>query len=224
MTVGSDYAMSRRRPLLRGSRLVLAGVLVAVALWGARPAAAQPAPGPSEPASHAAADAHGDGHEGGGLFKSIAKIVNFVLLFGGIGYVVRKPVAEFLANRSAEIRSDLVKAAETRASATSDLAAIEQRLRELPGELEALKARGRQEVEAEQQRLTAATAAERERLLAQARREVDQQLQGARRALTQEAADLAVGIARLRIAHEITDEDRARLLDRYVTQVKTAHE
>jgi F0F1-type ATP synthase membrane subunit b/b' len=79
-------------------------------------------------------------------------------------------------------------------------------------------------VEAEQQRLTAATAAERERLLAQARREVDQQLQGARRALTQEAADLAVGIARLRIAHEITDEDRARLLDRYVAQVKTAHE
>lgn len=94
----------------------------------------------------------------------------------------------------------------------------------LPAEVDALKARGRQEVEAEQQRIRAATAAERERLLEQARREIDQQLQGARRALKQEVADLAVGIARLRVTHEITDADRAHLLDRYVTQVKAVHE
>lgn len=97
-------------------------------------------------------------------------------------------------------------------------------MRALPAEVDALKARGTQEVAAEQQRIRAATAAERERLLEQARREIDQQLQGARRALKREVADLAVGIARLRVTHEITDQDRARLLDRYVAQVKVAHE
>jgi F0F1-type ATP synthase membrane subunit b/b' len=79
-------------------------------------------------------------------------------------------------------------------------------------------------VQAEQVRIHAAAAAERDRLLEQARREIDQQVLAARRTLKQDAADLVVGIAKRRVEQEITDADRSRLVDRYVAQVKTAHD
>ena len=97
-------------------------------------------------------------------------------------------------------------------------------MKELPGEIEALKQRGIGEVQAEQVRIKAAAAVERDRMLEQAKREIDQQVAAARRTLKQDAADLVVGIARQRVEHEMTDADRSRLVDRYVAQVKTAHD
>ena len=206
------------------------------ATGGHQPPADAQAPGHAAPAGlpaadpHAPADAghaeaaHGDGHHEESLFSFLSRIANFLILAGGLFYLLRSPLGRFLAERAEQIKADLVEAARTRETASAELREIEARMQALPAEVDALKARGRQEVEAEQQRLRAATAAERERLLEQARREIDQQLQGARRALKQEVADLAVGIARLRVIHEITDDDRARLLERYVTQVKAAHE
>lgn len=232
---------------------VAAGLVLVVCLWASAPVEAQPADPHAAPAqaaqpaaadhasldpAHAQADAHaapGDaghaaaaGHEGEhheeSLFSFLSRIANFLMLAGGLYYLLRSPLATYLGSRAEQIKSDLVQAAQTRERASTDLQDIEARMRALPAEVDALKARGTQEVAAEQQRIRAATAAERERLLEQARREIDQQLQGARRALKREVADLAVGIARLRVTHEITDQDRARLLDRYVAQVKVAHE
>lgn len=212
-------------------------IAVAAFLWLAAPAAAQPAE-PHAPAAaadtahdaHAPADAvpaegdHGEEHHGESLFSFLSRIANFLILAGGLVYLLRSPLGRYLDSRAEQIRADLVTAAETRLQAAAELKEIEARVKALPAEVDALKARGKHEVEAEQQRIRAATAAERERLLAQARREIDQQLQAARRSLKHEVADLAVGIARLRIIHEITDQDRARLTDRYVAQLKTAHD
>lgn len=196
---------------------VTAAAQAAPATGGGQVEAAHADPG------HAAAGHEGEHHEES-LFSFLSRIVNFLILAGGLFYLLRSPLAGYLNTRAEQIKADLVQAGQTRESASAELKQIEERMRALPAEVEALKARGKQEVAAEQQRIHAAAAAERERLLDQARREVDQQLQGARRALKQEVAELAVGIARLRVTHEITDQDRARLLDRYVSQVKAAHE
>jgi F0F1-type ATP synthase membrane subunit b/b' len=90
----------------------------------------------------------------------------------------------------------------------------------LPGELEALRAQGAQEIAAEEARIRAAAAAERERLLEQARRDIDLQVRVAERQLASHAADLAERVASERIKKSITDEDQKRLVDRYVQQLK----
>ena len=184
------------------------------------PADAHQAPAHGE---GAAAEEHGDSH-GESLGAFLSRIANFLLLAGGLFYLLRSPLANYLGTRATQIKSDLVTAADTRKAAAEELAQIENRMKQLPSEIEALKARGVQEVRAEQERIKQAAAVERDRLLEQARREIDNQLAGARRVLKQDAAELAVGVARRRIAHEITDADRARLIDRYVAQVKTAHD
>ena len=105
-------------------------------------------------------------------------------------------------------------------TAAAQIEEIDRKMKALPGELEALRAQGAQEIAAEEARIRAAAAAERDRLLEQARRDIDQQVKIAERELVNHAADLAVGVAAERIKKTITDDDQKRLADRYVQQLK----
>jgi F-type H+-transporting ATPase subunit b len=112
-----------------------------------------------------------------------------------------------------------VTAAETREAATRQLSEIQARLAALPGELEALKTRGAEEIAAERVRIQQAAEAERQRLLEHTRREIDMRLRVARRELVEHAAELAVAIASERIKRSITPDDQTRLIDRYTSQL-----
>ena len=92
----------------------------------------------------------------------------------------------------------------------------------MPAELDALRARGADDVKAEQARIAQAAALERERLIQQTRREIETRLRIARRDLTDHAAQLAIRIAEERIKRIITPDDQLRLVDRYTAQLKEA--
>ena len=157
-----------------------------------------------------------------GIMSSVFRLANFAILAGTVVYFLRTPIANYLASRSAQIRQDLVTAAEMRTAATAQLAEIEHKLKALPGELEALKHQGAEDVEAERARIARAAADERTRLLEQTRREIDMRLRIARRELTEHAARLAVDVAETRIKRSITAEDQMRLVDRYSSQLREA--
>ena len=147
-------------------------------------------------------------------------IANFIIFVGVIYYFGNGPLKEYLATRGATIRKDLVEAAALKASATAQLAAIEQKLRALPGELSALRTRGADEIVSEEKRIAAAADADRERLLEQTRREIDLQVRLARKEILEHAADLSVQLATERIKKETTPADQDRLVDNYLRQVK----
>jgi F-type H+-transporting ATPase subunit b len=133
-------------------------------------------------------------------------------------------LSNHLLNRGQQVRADLVSAKETSAAAAAQLAEIDKKLAALPGEIETLKARGKQEIAAEETRIRQAAEAERHRLIEQTRREVDLQVRLAKRELTEHAADLAVSYATQQIKQTMTPDDQARLFDRYVTQMRKAHD
>jgi F-type H+-transporting ATPase subunit b len=208
---------------------------------------AQPAPGAADPHaaqkpadSHApaAGDAHaapqgahgdaaghgGEEHHGESPLAFASRIANFFILAGALYYLLRKPFSDHLLNRSQQVRADLVSAKETSAAAAAQLAEIDKKLAALPAEIETLKARGKQEIAAEEARIRQAAEAERHRLIEQTRREVDLQVRLAKRELTEHAADLAVSHATQQIKQTMTPDDQARLFDRYVTQMRKAHD
>ena len=198
-----------------------AGVCL-LALWivgAAAPIAAQPEAA-HEPA--ASSEQHGEEPHEDSLVNVVARLVNFGVLAGTLVYLLRSPLAGYLANRGAQIRSDLVTAAEMKTAAAAQIDEIDRKMKALPGELEALRKQGVEEIAAEEARIQAAAAAERDRLLEQARREIDLQVKVAERELVSHAADLAVGVATERIKKNITDEDQQRLVDRYVQQLGPA--
>lgn len=206
----------------------VATALFAALLLSYAPALAQEhAPAPKAPEAHAPADAQEHAAEGGhdqsigGMLLGMAwPVANFIIFIGILYYFFNKPFTEYLSGRSETIRKDLVEAAELRNNANAQLAAIDQKLQALPGELTALRHRGSDEIVAEEQRIAAAAAADRERLLEQTRREIDLQVRLAKKEILEHAADLSVQLATERIRKEVTPADQDRLVDRYLSQVK----
>jgi len=210
--------------------LVTAGLVAALAIAApvlsqehapAQPAAADhaaaPAPSHAEgPADHGAGEAHEES-----IWPQVGKIVNFLILAGTIFYLGRKPIADYLASRGAQVRSELVEAETMKTTAAAQIADMDAKLAALPGELAALRTKGEAEIAAEQQRLRARADAERQRLVDQAAREIDQKVRMARRELVEHAATLVVETAERKINAQITETDRARLVDRYLAEVKS---
>lgn len=241
MTVAAirSFASAPRACELR--RKLSARLLVAVALTAllftrglaaqapethAQPAAAeqhQPATAGHEQAAgeHGAAAEHaGAEAEHGGLAGLLWPVANFIVLVVLLNKFLRAPIAEYLAARSSQIRKDLVDAAELNKSATAQLADVERKMQALPGELDALRTRGAEEIVAEEERIASAAAADRARLLTQTKREIEVRLQAAERELSDHAAALALQLAEQQLAKDMTAADHARLVDRYVAQVK----
>lgn len=170
-------------------------------------------------AGHAAEGGHDESI--GGMIAGMAwPVANFVIFLGILYYFFNAPFKDYLAGRSSTIRKDLVEAASLKATATSQLAQIEQKLQAIPGEIAALRTRGSEEIAAEEQRIAAAATAERDRLLEQTRREIDLQVRLAKKEILEHAADLSVQLATERIKKEVTPADQDRLVDRYLQQVQ----
>lgn len=198
--------------------LVAAGSGVALAVTVAQPPAQEP---------HAAVQTGqragaAEGEHGEGIWPVVFRLANFAILVGTLMYLLRRPFATYLQNRGTQIRRDLVEAEALRKHAQAQIAAIEEKLKALPGEIDALRARGAEEIAAEEARIRAAAEIERERLLEHARREIELQVRVAKQELMREAAVLAVGVAGERIKKHLTPETHLRLVDRYADQVKKA--
>ena len=201
----------------------------------ATPAPAAPGDGHQSPSaagrpdhgqpSAAAGAGHGsEGEHGESPWAFLSRVANFLILAFGIWYFAKSPLGRYLVAKAEHIRHDLAHAERTRTEAQAQMASIEAQMRALPGELDALRARGAEEVAAEEARIRDLAAAERERLVEQTRREIAAHVRTARRDLARHAADLAVDVATARIRARITPDDHERLIDRYVTQVRNAHD
>jgi len=200
--------------------------LLAIAAWilvtpQAAATQAEPAHGPAAQAAHtpppdggAQAAAQGEAHKAEGEHEAaspwglIGKIFNFAILAGGLVYLLRSPFGDYLRNRAVRIRSDLANARQMRDEASAQMAKIEERLKALPSEIDALKRRGTAEAAAEQARMREATEAERQRLIDQARREVASQVRTAERMLLKRAGELAVNVATERVRRTPDDHRR----------------
>ena len=163
--------------------------------------------------------AEGESHDEGSLLELIARLVNFGILTGLVIYVAKSPILTYLRERRDQLRADLVHAAQLRKTANEQIANIDRRLAELPGELEALQTQGAAEIAAKETRIGKEAATARERVLEQTRREFDLQVRVARDELRLRAAELATAIARTRITERMTPVEQERLLDRYVDQL-----
>jgi F-type H+-transporting ATPase subunit b len=202
----------------RDFRVLIALVALVALVWAvAVVSAAQPQGEHAPPAAEHAAEGEG-GHESPWALP--ARIFNFAVLAGGLFYLLRSPLAGYLTQMGIQVRSELTSAANLRTEAAAQLTAVEARMQALPGEIDALKRRGAEEIAAEEARIAGLAEAERQRLLEQAGREIRMQLRVAERDLKQRAGELAVEVATARVRRTITTADHERLVNQYVDQVR----
>jgi F-type H+-transporting ATPase subunit b len=156
--------------------------------------------------------------EGGNL--QIWKWANFLVLAGGIGYLIGKKGGPFFAARSLKIGKDIVDAGVVRKDAEARAAEVERRLANLEAEIAALRAESGQEEEAEIGRFGRHTAAEIVKTQELAEREIAAAGKAARMELKRYCAELAMELAEKKIRARMTPETQDALVRGFVRDLK----
>jgi F-type H+-transporting ATPase subunit b len=149
------------------------------------------------------------------------KIINFVILVGALGYVLRKPMAEFFSSRTASIQKALDEGRKALEASQAQLHEVEEKLRGLEAEISNFKASALREMEAESQRLQQAGAEEAARILEAARAQMDVALRGAKQELKNYAAQQSVARAEELIRTRLDDAGRRRLVAQFAATLQS---
>jgi F-type H+-transporting ATPase subunit b len=157
----------------------------------------------------------GDDH-GGDTLTTIFKWINFLTVFGALGWLLRKPMREFFSGQRAAIHAAINEGKLARQQAEQRVAEIEKKLANLGQEVEALRREASEHAAAEQVRIREAARAEAERILATAQAEIESTTRAARLELRAYAARLAVNLAEQRIRQRLTADVHAVLIDNFV--------
>jgi F-type H+-transporting ATPase subunit b len=157
--------------------------------------------------------------EGGSGF--LFEVMNLVLLLGVLGFLTRKPISNYLAERRDTIRNNIESAEKLYQDAESRLAEWQERAAGLDAEVESIREAARKSAEHEAATVLADARATAERIQASAHATVERELRRARAALRDEAANLAVELAAGQLREQVTDADRDRLVDEFVSRIES---
>jgi len=154
----------------------------------------------------------------------LGKTVNFVLLFGGLGFLLAKPLRAFLEARATGLKATMEDAETSRRDAEARLAAIRRRLDGLEQEVDQVKKDGELDGRQDRERILEQARREAEKLTVFAGQEIRHEGQEASRELRAYAAGLAVSLARARIEDRLTPELHSRLIDESIGDIGKLHE
>lgn len=154
----------------------------------------------------------------------LGKVVNFLLLFGGLFYVLRKPVKALLAKRTDDVGESIRRAEDDRTMSEAKAAESRAKLAGLEDEVRSLKAEAEAEGRRESARIAEAARAEAERLKKLTRQELDAQVRRSVRELKAFAAARATDLARERIRERLTPEAQAALIEKSIDRLIRPHE
>jgi F-type H+-transporting ATPase subunit b len=148
------------------------------------------------------------------------EIINFAILVGGLGYLLRKPLAEFFTSRSASIQKSLDEGRKALEASQAQLKAVEEKLRGLASEIAAFKASAVLEMEAERQRIQQGSVEEGARILESARAQTKVAVRAAKLDLKRYAAQKSVTVAEELIRARLDDSSRKRLVTQFVATIE----
>lgn len=149
------------------------------------------------------------------------KTINFIILVGGLAYVLRKPLGEYLGSRSASIGKELEAGRKALEASQDQLRKVEEKLRGLEAEIAGFKASALRDMEAERERLEEASAEEAARILDAARVQMDNALRSAKLDLKSYTAQQSVALAEQLIRARLDDAGRKRLVEQFVATLET---
>lgn len=164
----------------------------------------------------------------GGAEKSQAEIVretlwqafNLVVIVVLLVYFGRKPISDYFASRRQGIQAQISQAADLLSQAEHRNSELQRRLVDLSAELESIRESAGRRAEEEAMRILAEARATADRIRRDAQTAVDQEVRRAQAKLRDEAADLALELAARKLEAGVSDSDRDRLVDEFITRVQ----
>ena len=147
------------------------------------------------------------------------RVLHFVVLAGGLFFLLRKPLSQALGARIKGIQEQLNDLEAQKSEAEEKLAAYNQKFAELEKASEDIvKEYVRQGEEAKVRILKEAETAA-EKLKAQAQKNIESEIQRAKARLQEEILDKALAKAEVLIKEKVNADDQEKLVDEYLAKV-----
>jgi len=154
--------------------------------------------------------------------KELFEWINFLLVTGLLVYLLRKPFANFLADRLETIREDLDQGRKALAGAEAKLAEIEKKLANVQEEIAAFRVESEREMQVERERMRQAAEREGERILAFAGVQTEAAVRAARLELKRYAAGQALEVAEALVRQRLDEPARRGLVSAFVAGLKSS--
>ena len=146
----------------------------------------------------------------------IFRWLNFILVFGAIGYLVAKKGGAFFRGNAKAIAASITEASAAKAEADRELHEVETKIARLDQEIGELREAARRDSDAEAVRLQASGRAEIEKIGQAARAEMKAAERVAQQELRALAASMAVERAGMLVSSRMNGETRARILHSFL--------
>ena len=166
----------------------------------------------------------GEAEKAAGTADFAGKVVNFLILFGGLGFFLYKPVKAFLENRTSEIRRTLEEVKSSRKEAEDRYEATMRRVEGLSGEIAKMKAEAEAQGNREKARIAKQAEEEAARVLRLVRQEIDAHTQTGIREVRTFVAETATSLARERIRKNLVPDDHSLLVDKSIERLSKLDE
>lgn len=151
------------------------------------------------------------------------RLINFLILFGGIGYALSKPLKKFLKERSEKIKNAIEEAKKAKEEAEKKARYYDEKLANLQAEIEALKAQYAKEAEEEKERIIKDFNEQIERFKERMVKSLEQEKLKVKEDVLNELANMAYAIAEEMVKKNFTPADQKRWVKDYIKMMEKIH-
>jgi len=149
----------------------------------------------------------------------LSQVVNFLILFAGLYFLLWKPILKMLDERKERIQQGLEDAERAREERERAQAEFDKRVEEAGQERERIIARAREEAREERKAILAEAEEEAKRVLIGAREETQLERERILEALRGQVAVLAIAAANRLIGEALDEERQRRLVDEFFSAI-----
>ncbi|MFP4082985.1 MAG: hypothetical protein ACLFVG_09565 [Candidatus Aminicenantes bacterium] len=158
------------------------------------------------------------------LMDFLGKTINFIVLFGGLAYLLAKPLRRFLEQRAGKIERSLREAENSRREAEKKLQQAKNRLDRLDEEVKKITEEGEMEGEKRKERRMEEALREAEKIRNFAKDEIEMLTRAGIRELKEYTAELATEMARKKIEKRMTEELQSSMIERSLGKLEEFYE
>jgi len=149
----------------------------------------------------------------------IFRWLNFLIVFGGIGWLIAKYGGAFFRGNAKEIAASIVEATAAKTEADRELRQVEAKVARLDQDVAEMRGEARRNWAAESERLRASGLAEIEKINVAARGELAASERAAQQQVREIAASMAVERAAAVVSARMNAETRARMFQAFLSEL-----
>lgn len=151
------------------------------------------------------------------------RLINFAILFGGLGYILAKPLKNYLKQRSLSVKQAIEEAKIAKLDAEKKAKYYEERLSQLDGEVSAMMEQFRKEAEEEKLRIVKEAEEQLEKTKERMQKSLEQEKMRMKEEVLKEAANMAIALAEDMIKKNFTEEDQKKWVQEYIKMMERVH-